>query len=195
MSEPYIGEIRAFALDYAPAGWVACNGQLLDIGQNLNLFRVIGTTYGGDGGQSFAVPDLRGAFAIGAGERFSAKPLGAAEGASKVSLTPHQVPTHGHRLKAALSPTTGTPGPTVALAPSGNGAAAYLAPGDVVNLASTSIAPAGGTPAGAAPHENRQPFLGLTYCIAVTGMTPGTSLMAVRSANVQRTATPTRGRR
>ncbi len=170
MSDFFIGEIRAFGFNFAPRGWAQCDGSLQPISQNTALFSLLGTAYGGNGQTNFGLPDLRGRMGMGIGEgpgltpRFSGDRIGAASHA----LTTSEVPTHGHGMNAVASATTGTPGPDVALATSANGASAYRMPGTTVAMAATSLKTVGG----GQPHENRQPYLGLTFCIALQGIFP-----------------------
>ena len=170
MSIPFVGEIRAFGFNFAPRGWALCDGSVQPIAQNTALFSLLGTTYGGNGQTNFALPDLRGRMGMGMGQgpgltpRFSGDRTGAATHA----LTTAEIPTHGHSLNAAASATTGTPSPDVALANTANGASAYRMPGTTVAMASTALNAVGG----GQPHENRQPYLGLTFCIALQGIFP-----------------------
>jgi microcystin-dependent protein len=170
MSEPFIGEVRAFGFNFAPRGWALCQGAVLPLAQNTALFALLGTTYGGDGRSTFALPDLRGRMAMGFGQGpgLSRRELGETPGAPTHTLTTAEVPAHGHSLNAVASATTGTPGPTVALANTANGAPAYRTPGATVALSAASLNAVGG----AQPHENRQPYLGLNFCIALQGIFP-----------------------
>lgn len=189
MSDPFIGEIRAFPMNFAPVGWLPCDGRLLPIAQNQDLYRVIGTAFGGDL-NNFALPDLRGRFAVEASTDW---PFGAPRGAARVALAAHELPPHGHRLRAVPVATTGTPGPGVALAPSANGAPAYRVADPTTQLRSDTLQPTGGDPGartGVRSHENRQPFLGLNYCIAVVGMASGQA--AAGAGHAIRAAKPAR---
>jgi microcystin-dependent protein len=170
MSEPFLGEVRAFGFNFAPRGWALCHGALLPLAQNTALFSLLGTTYGGDGRSNFALPDLRGRMALGFGQGpgLSQYDLGVSLGTPTHTLTPAEVPAHGHSLSAVASATTGTPGPTVALANTASGAPAYRTPGATVALSSASLNAVGG----AQPHENLQPYLGLNFCIALQGIFP-----------------------
>src|ERR1700745_2277618 len=105
MAQPYVGEIRMFAGNFAPAGWMFCEGQLLPISENETLFNLIGTTYGGDGQSTFALPDLRGRLPIHQGNGYS---LAQAAGAEQVTLTTQQIPAHSHALLATSNQASGT---------------------------------------------------------------------------------------
>lgn len=170
MSEPFIGEIRVFGFNFAPRNWAFCDGALLPLAQNTALFSLLGTTYGGNGVSNFALPDLRGRMGMGFGHGpgLTDRQLGERLGESFHTLTTAEVPSHGHTLNAVASATSGTPGPTVTLATTANNAPAYRMPGATVALSSASL----NTVGGAQPHENRQPFLGLNFCIALQGIFP-----------------------
>jgi microcystin-dependent protein len=161
MSDPYYGEIRLFAGDFAPTGWARCDGALLAIADNTALFQLIGTTYGGDGQTTFALPDLRGrAMAgTGAGPGLASYSLGESGGTETVTLTVGQMPGHG--IPTSANPATGhRPTPTSSLA--AGGAYAPLAAAD------TTLAPVGGNQ----PHENMPPFLAMTFIISLSGIFP-----------------------
>ncbi len=168
MSEPFIAEVRLFAGTFAPRGWADCNGQLLPINQNQALFALLGTTYGGDGRVTFGLPDLRDRSAIhaGTGPGLSNRVLGETGGSATVTLSTAQIPAHHHGLRAAAVATTGTPGATVALADTA-GAKVYRPASNPVPmgaaLASTGLGQA---------HDNRQPYLGVRYIIALQGVFP-----------------------
>jgi microcystin-dependent protein len=171
MSDPFVAEIRIFAGNFAPIGWAFCNGQSMFISQNTALFSLIGTTYGGDGKSTFAVPDLRGRAPMqpGQGPGLSLHDLGEAGGEPAVTLLQSEIPLHSHNLLAQTTPATQfAPSNTTFLARS-VGANAYVAPA-VANstLAPTAIQPAGGS----APHNNMQPFLALNFIIALQGIFP-----------------------
>jgi microcystin-dependent protein len=166
---PYVGEIRMFAGNFAPAGWMFCEGQLLPISENETLFVLIGTTYGGDGESTFALPDLRGRLPIhqGTGPSGSTYQMGETGGAEEITLTTQQIPQHGHALLASTS--TGTQN-----APANNVMAASpsvtLYIGDVpdANLAANAASLAGGSQ----PHENLQPYLCVDFIISMFGIFP-----------------------
>jgi microcystin-dependent protein len=170
MTTPYIGEIRLGGWTFAPAGWALCNGQLVAIDQNPALFQLIGTTYGGDGMNTFALPDLQGRVPLHVGTGFV---LGQKAGAEQVTLTGTQYPAHPHQFYATLNAGTQPSPPGNAPATlSGGAASAYIQSPATAALAPQSIGPATG---GGAPHENRQPYLGLAFIIALTGIFPSPS--------------------
>jgi microcystin-dependent protein len=163
--DPYIGEIRLIAFNFAPKGWALCWGQLLPINQNQALFALLGTYYGGDGRTNFALPDLRGRVAVCMGQPPAGSEylLGAAGGAETVALTTAQLPAHNHSVHAQSAagakrtPTRGFPA----------GGGAYAAD-DNVRMKAAMIGQTGGGEA----HENRQPYLTLNYVIALQGIFP-----------------------
>lgn len=173
MSQPYIGEIRMFGFGRTPNGWQACDGSLLAISEYDALFALIGTTYGGDGQTTFAVPDLRGRLPLhqGQGPGLSNRVIGEKAGAEQVSLLSTQMPAHTHTAVAtSAAAITGTPGTGVI-------------PGAVSNQTMYVTDLAGATPftmspqavsqaGGSQPHENCMPTLTVQYCIAVFGIFP-----------------------
>jgi microcystin-dependent protein len=164
--EPYLGEIRMFGGIFAPLGWMFCDGTLLPISGNDALFALIGTTYGGDGQSTFALPDLRGRWPVHV-DATGGYPLGSTGGAESVTLAPEHLPPHSHTVLASAAAATGT-------SPAGTVWAATTTPAylpDVVptqDMASGTLAPAGSS----LPHENRPPYAVLTFIIAVTGTFP-----------------------
>lgn len=172
MSEPFIGEIRMFAGNFAPRGWAFCNGQLMPINQNAALFSILGTTYGGDGRITFALPDLRGRVPIHAGQGagLSSYPLGSRGGSEHVTLTTEQLPAHGHALLAS-------DGEGDQRSPANHTLAVpeespiYSASEPIVRMSNGAIAPTGN----GQPHENRQPYLAVNYIIALVGIFPSRS--------------------
>ncbi len=173
MSDPYIGEIRMFGFGRTPNGWHACDGSLLPISQYDALYALIGTTYGGDGQVTFAVPDLRGRVPIhqGQGPGMSNYVLGQRAGTETVTVLPTQMPTHTHTLVATTTAATSlTPGNTV-LPGSVSGDTFYVsdvngATALAMSAQSTSLA------GGSQPHENCMPTLTVQYCIATFGIFP-----------------------
>jgi microcystin-dependent protein len=157
-----------FAGNFAPAGWMFCEGQLLPISENETLFNLIGTTYGGDGQSTFALPDLRGRlplhFGAGAGSTYILAETG---GAEEVTLTVNQIPTHTHALlaSAAVANQTSPAGSIVAQSTSAD---LYIEDTPTVNLASTAIGPVGGSQ----PHTNYQPYLCVDFIISLFGIFP-----------------------
>ena len=165
MAQPYIGEIRMFAGNYAPAGWIFCEGQLLPISEFDTLFTLIGTTYGGDGQETFGIPDLRGRVPIHQGAGFL---LGENGGAEEITLSQNQIPQHNH---AFLADTGAGQSPT----PSGNVLLAASPNLDVfrefppsVAMAPQAIGPVGGSQ----PHTNFQPYLCLNFILSLYGLFP-----------------------
>ncbi len=175
--EPFIGEVRLFPYTFAPQGWALCDGQLLRIAQNTALFSILGMTYGGDGKSTFALPDLRGSAVPGAGQGPGLQNWtpGMRAGEDAVMLTDAEMPAHNHGvigLDAVAS--SSVPSGDDYLARDrrgGQGAIRYLAPGKTP--ADVTLAPAALAISGSGqPHENRQPFLVLNFCIALTGIFP-----------------------
>lgn len=166
MADPFLAEIRIFAGNFAIRGWAFCDGQLLPISQNTALFSLLGTTFGGDGMTTFALPDLKARVPMhaGTGPGLSPRDLGEAGGADSVTLSESQMPIHDHNPQRAhaSSATTGTPSGAVSLAVTT--ARIY---GPAADLEPMNAAAGGGQ-----PHENRQPFLGLSFIIALQGIYP-----------------------
>ncbi|MDC3379151.1 tail fiber protein [Planctomycetota bacterium] len=168
--EPFIGEIRIWANNFVPKNWAYCNGQLLNIMDYVALFSIIGTTYGGDGRQTFAVPNLQGRAPMqqGNGSGLSPRRLAENTGTTLVSLTEQQMPDHDHSLNGSTLPaSTSAPDSTAALAR----AAVYEAAEPNVDLNAQSLVNAGGSQ----PHNNMQPYLSLSFCIALEGVVPSRS--------------------
>ena len=169
MAQPYIGEIRMFGGNFAPLGWAICDGRQLSISEYTTLFTLIGTTYGGDGQQSFNVPDLRGRVPVHQGNGFN---IGQPAGSESISLTGTQLPAHSHALLGGVggilsaSPINNLPG---TISPPAANLYATLASG-MANFSGSAI-----TPAGALPHENRQPYLAISFIIALEGIYPSPS--------------------
>jgi microcystin-dependent protein len=167
MSEPYIGEIRVFGGNFAPYGWAFCNGQLLPIAENAVLFNLIGTTYGGDGQQNFALPDMQCRALIHQGPN---DVIGQKAGVENVTLIQQQLPAHSHTLMATnTAGTAAIPGPSVALASAPAGSSIYdNGTSNPVTLAPQAVGGSGSD----IPHTNRQPYLGVSYIIALSGIYP-----------------------
>jgi microcystin-dependent protein len=167
MADPFVAEIRMFAGNFAPRGWALCNGQILPIAQNTALFSLLGTTYGGDGRNTFALPNLQGRAPMqpGQGPGLSLRDLGEQGGQEVVTLLESQMPGHNHPLAAfGAAATTGTPAASVSLAQTAAGTSIYGPAADLQSL---------GTPAGGGqPHNNMQPYLALTFIIALQGIFP-----------------------
>ena len=165
MAEPFLGEIRIFPYSQVPTGdgWAQCNGQLLPINQNQALFALLGTTYGGDGRVTFALPNLQGRVPIHMG---SGRTLGERAGEEVHTLTMGELPLHTHTLRAAgTAAATGTPDSGAHLA---RQASTYHAASSLVAMAPSAITTVGGTQ----PHLNMQPYLVLSFCIALQGIFP-----------------------
>lgn len=172
MSEPFIAEIRIFAGNFAPRGWAFCNGQLLPISQNTALFSLIGTTYGGDGRTTTALPDLQGRAPMhpGRGPGLTAKRLGERGGTETVTLSEAQMPNHTHTLRAAVNPgDTSTPQNTVTGTSIGDNV--YGTAANLVAMADQALPSAGGSQA----HNNMQPYLTMNFIIALVGLYPSRS--------------------
>lgn len=165
MSEPFLGELRIMSFSFAPQGWALCNGQLLPINQNQALFSLLGTTFGGDGRLTFALPNLRGRVPVCEGPSFS---LGQTMGESSHTISIAELPTHTHGLQATTAAAT-TSSPANALLATSRGAPVYGPAAAAVGVMSaTAVTQVGGSQ----PHENRQPFLTLSICIALQGIFP-----------------------
>src|SRR5438034_518488 len=166
MAQPYVGEIRMFGGNFAPAGWMFCEGQLLPISGNETLFNLIGTTYGGDGQSTFALPDLRGRLPLHQGNGFTLAETG---GAEEVTLTTNQIPAHSHPLLG-----------TNALANTNSPANAFLASSSGVTIfpygtdqPTTTLSPQSvSTLGGSQPHTNFQPYLCVSFIISLFGLYP-----------------------
>ena len=162
MAEPFLSEIRLMSFVFAPKGWALCNGQLLPINQNQALFSLLGTTFGGDGRVNFALPDLRGRTPMHVG---SGHTLGERGGEQAHTLSIAELPTHTHVLMASGT-NAGTNSPNGAVL--ANSTAVYHAPTNLTSLSPSSVTNVGGSQA----HLNMQPFLTLSYCIALQGIFP-----------------------
>jgi microcystin-dependent protein len=167
--DPFVAEIRVFPFNFAPKGWAFCNGQLLPISQNTALFSLLGTTYGGDGKSTFALPDLQGSAPMhpGQGPGLSLHDLGETGGSDTVTLLESEIPAHIHGVSASQSDGTSQSPANERLA-SGIGIAQYAASNNLTQLSSQVITPAGGDQ----PHNNLQPYLTLNFCIALQGVYP-----------------------
>jgi microcystin-dependent protein len=166
VAQPYIGEIRMFGGNFAPAGWMFCEGQILSISENETLFQLIGTTYGGDGESTFGLPDLRGRIPIHQGNGFILAETG---GAEEVTLTTNQIPVHSHRFLAVAGGVAGnqtTPGGNLP-AESFN-VVPYINDTTTSNFNAAAITPAGGSQ----PHTNFQPYLCVDFIISLFGIFP-----------------------
>ncbi len=171
--EPYIGQIMAFAFNFAPQGWAQCNGQLLQIQQYSPLFALIGTTYGGDGRTTFALPDLRGRTMLGMGQGLGLSNYiwGQSGGVENVTLTANQIPEHVHKMMGSADGQTVS---EVAGSSLGSGARG-VTPANIYTSGATnqvemasSTSPVGGSQS----HSNLQPYICINYCIALEGIFP-----------------------
>jgi microcystin-dependent protein len=171
MSNPFVGEIRMFGGNFAPLGWAFCDGQLLAIAENDALFALIGTTYGGDGQSTFALPDLRGRIPLHQGQGSSLSPhyLGEHGGAETVTLTTAQLPNHTHRLASGVAAMYGDPS-GASVADTGT-TAIYGAGGANVDMAPAASVPAGGSQ----PHNNLMPYQCVNFIISLFGIFPSQS--------------------
>lgn len=166
MSEPFLGEIRTFAGNFAPNEWALCDGRLLSIAQYSALFSLLGTSYGGDGKVTFALPNLNGNAPMhwGDGRGLTPRTIGESSGNASVTLIESQMPAHTHTLVGSQSSASDT-------APGGNALAdapLYAAPPLNVRMAPLAVVTAGAS----MPHDNMQPYLGLTFIIALQGVYP-----------------------
>lgn len=182
--DPYISELALFPFNFAPRGWAVCQGQLLPINQNQALFSLLGTVYGGDGRTTFALPDLRGRVPVGIHESSATYPLGQKAGVEAVALILQNIPAHAHTIDSnALtgtarcsntaanqrSPAGGVP----AVEAAGVTATYSSEPPDAnMRAGAVTVAATSGVSGGGQPHENMQPYLVLTYCIALQGIFP-----------------------
>jgi microcystin-dependent protein len=164
MAQPYVGEIRIFAGNFAPAGWMFCEGQLLPISENETLFQLLGTTYGGDGQATFALPDLRGRIPMHQGNGFILAETG---GVEEVTLTANQIPVHSHPFLVTVNVGGGNaPANTVLAQSTTIKLYSTVAPG--VALGASSVTPIGGSQ----PHTNFQPYLCVDFIISLFGIFP-----------------------
>jgi microcystin-dependent protein len=168
MSQPFVGEIRMFGGNFAPAGWAFCAGQLMPISENETLFQLIGTTYGGDGQETFGLPDLQGRAPLHVGTGFT---LGQNGGVESVTITTQTTPIHNHTALTTAQPgTTNVPGNTAIFAnTAATNITTYLPPGGPQQpLLPASLTLVGGSQ----PHENMQPFLVISFIISLFGIFP-----------------------
>ena len=169
MSDPYVGEIRMFAGNFAPLGWAFCDGQLLAVAQHDALFSLFGTTYGGDGRTTFGLPDMRGRLPIhqGDGPGLTDRPLGQKGGSEKVTLITSQLPTHNHDLVANTQPATST-APANLMPAQGVGVAFYAEQAPNEMMAPTMLHNTGGNQS----HNNLMPSLCVNFIVALVGIYP-----------------------
>lgn len=169
MAQPYIGEIRLFAGNFNPNGWMFCEGQLLPISENETLFQVIGTTYGGDGEATFALPNLSSRVPIhrGTGPSGVTHPIGEAAGTEQETLTVQQIPVHTHAMLHSSEP-AGQTSPANEVLGTGGTISLFRAPSPNTTMNPAMITPVGGSQ----PHTNLQPYLCLNFIISLFGLFP-----------------------
>lgn len=172
MADPFVAEVRIFPFNFAPKGWAFCQGQLLPLSQNTALFSLLGTTYGGDGKSTFALPDFQGRVPLGPGQGpgLSLHDLGETGGSETVSLLESEIPAHSHTLNATVEDgTQGSLTTNITLATSFGGQLYQKnTSANLTNMAFQALAPAGGSQ----PHNNLMPLLTLNLCIALQGVFP-----------------------
>ncbi len=173
MSEPYVGEIRMFGGSFAPAGWAFCQGQIMPISENDTLFTLIGTTYGGDGQETFGLPDLQGRVPVHQGTSSSTGTvytIGEKAGTETVTLTSQQMPVHSHPFfgSGAAGNSATANGNVLAVLPAATTKSAYSILGPIGTLDPSSITPVGGSQ----PHDNEQPYLAISFIISLYGVFP-----------------------
>jgi microcystin-dependent protein len=164
MAQPYVGEIRMFGGNFAPAGWMFCEGQLLPISENETLFQLIGTTYGGDGESTFSLPDLRGRIPVHQGNGFILAETG---GAEEITLTVNQIAAHNHAFLASTAVANQST-PANGMVAQSTAADLYIEDTATVNLASNMAGAVGGSQ----PHTNFQPYLCVNFIISLFGIFP-----------------------
>jgi microcystin-dependent protein len=171
MADPFVAEIRMFGFNFAPKGWAFCDGQLMPISQNTALFSLLGTTYGGDGKSTFALPDMQGNVPMhpGQGQGLSLRDLGEMSGVESVTLLQSEIPIHTHVANVSIDDADlRIPSPTRSPGKAGGNAVYTLTTGKPGLMAFQTLPPAGG----GLPHNNMQPYLTLNFCIAMQGVFP-----------------------
>lgn len=166
MADPFVAEIRIFPFNFAPRGWAWCNGQLLPLSQNTALFSLLGTTYGGDGRSTFALPDLQGRAPMhpGQGPGLSLHDLGETGGSETVTLLESEIPSHAHSVNV-VNDSGAQPSPGDAYL---SRASVFNSTLNPVSMNGQNLAPAGGNQ----PHNNMQPYLTMFFCVAMQGVFP-----------------------
>ena len=171
MSDQFVAEIRIFPFNFPPTGWAFCQGQLMPISQNTALFALLGTTYGGDGKSTFALPDMQSNAPMqpGQGQGLSLRDLGEMSGSESVTLLVSEIPVHTHNIMVSADPgNVQIPVATASIARAFGGSAYSTSNAGLVQMAPQTLAPAGGS----LPHNNMQPYLSLNFCIALQGIFP-----------------------
>jgi len=172
MADPFVAEIRIFPFNFAPQGWAFCNGQLMPISQNTALFSLLGTTYGGDGKSTFALPDMQGNAPMhpGQGPGLSLHDLGEMSGSETVTLLTSEIPLHSHAMVASNdAAVTNDPAANQIAKPFGRGNNTFTAAsGSLTAMSPSALTPAGGS----LPHNNMMPYLTLNFNIALQGVFP-----------------------
>lgn len=170
MAQPYVGEIRMFGGNFAPAGWMFCSGQLLPISENETLFNLIGTTYGGDGQETFGLPDMQGRVPIHQGTGLSTYVLAQTGGVESVTITTNTMPVHNHPMQATNNGAQLSPANATMAKPRGSqsGLRTYSAAVPNTTLHPQSISAAGGSQ----PHDNFMPTLAVSFIISLFGIFP-----------------------
>ena len=169
--DPFVAEIRIFPFNFAPKGWAFCDGQILPLSQNTALFSLLGTTYGGDGKNNFALPNMQGNAPMhpGQGPGLSLHDLGETGGSDTVTLLESEIPAHPHALRAVADPGDVSLPQQGAVLAATTGATGYVAPTPPLSpMSGNALTPAGGDQ----PHNNMQPYLTLNFCIALQGVYP-----------------------
>ena len=169
MADPFVAEIRVVSFNFAPTGWAQCNGQILPLSQNTALFSLLGTTYGGNGQSTFALPDLQGSAPMhpGQGPGLSLHDLGETSGSQFVTLLESEIPVHSHTVQTANA-AGDTNSPTSNALSRSAGGSIFGTAGSTVQLAPIALAPSGGS----LPHNNMQRYLTLNFIIALQGVYP-----------------------
>ena len=171
MADPFLAEIRIFPFNFPPTGWAFCNGQIMPISQNTALFALLGTTYGGDGKSTFALPDLQGSAPMqpGQGQGLSLRDLGEMSGVESVTLITSEMPFHTHTMNVSADPgNVQIPVATASYARASGGNAYSNSNAGLALMAPQMITISGGS----LPHNNMQPYLTLNFCIALQGVFP-----------------------
>lgn len=170
MAQPYVGEVRMFAGNFPPAGWMFCEGQLLPISENETLFQLIGATYGGDGQDTFALPDMRGRVPVHAGTAIGGSTFvhGHSGGAETVTLTAQMMPNHSHLVASSDNPASAAYGAGTGVPGNTGGTPVYGLVGTPQFMKADAIGSQGGSQA----HDNMAPFLGVSFIISLFGIFP-----------------------